>query len=86
LTICNIIADGYNVALVPSDFDYQVPQLPAVNADRCVTFTAPFTTRMDFANETITVASFAGATWVFDVREGASTNFFSIAGATFTVP
>jgi len=41
---------------------------------------------MDFANETITVASFAGATWVFDVREGASTNFFSIAGATFTVP
>jgi hypothetical protein len=92
LTFCNIPADGVSMALwglseVEDVPEFQSPQLPVVDQQRCATFTAPFTTRLYSPPAPqpteITVETFGARTWMFDVRRSDS---LSIEGGTFTVP
>jgi hypothetical protein len=75
MTICDFPAgiDVHEVRLYAlvddmDKVDFEVPQLRRLDETGCVTFTAPFTTERYSTGEQITVESFAGRTWLLDVR------------------
>ena len=89
LTICGFPAGtdlaalfGLNTDLPYEQLEFQVPQIRSIDSNRCVTFTAPFTTHNYLTGHVITVESFASRTWLLEARTG-STGY---DGVRFAIP